>query len=122
MTATERAEASAARGWEQADSLHIAVKEQRERAQRAEIERGNAERDAAGWKSQLLMYARAWRRELGGTLLNKVHEIDALVLTTQLRMKELAEAKARIVELEKEVELLKAQKREAGLVVSVAGL
>lgn len=38
------------------------------------------------------MYRTAWRRELGGYLLNKIHEIDALVLTTRLRMREREEA------------------------------
>jgi len=45
------------------------------------------------WKAQrdelaheLDMYRRAWIRELGGRLISKTHEIDALVLTTrQLR-------------------------------------
>lgn len=34
-------------------------------------------------KNSLDMYARAWARELGGLLIPKTHEIDALVLTTQ---------------------------------------
>jgi hypothetical protein len=34
----EKAEASATRGWEQADSLHLSVKEMRERAEKAESE------------------------------------------------------------------------------------
>lgn len=55
-------------------------------------DRDTQERDAQGWRNQLNMYATAWKRELGGYLLNKWHEIDALVLTTQLRMKEREEA------------------------------
>ncbi len=39
-----------------------------------------------GWKREFDMYRRAWIRELGGRLIPKTHEIDALVLTTrQLR-------------------------------------
>jgi len=36
-----------------------------------------------GWKREFDMYRRAWIRELGGRLIPKTHEIDALVLTTQ---------------------------------------
>lgn len=34
-------------------------------------------------KLELNMYTKAWIRELGGRLINKSHQIDALVLTTR---------------------------------------
>lgn len=34
-------------------------------------------------EAELRMYRRAWIRELGGRLIPKHHEIDALVLTTR---------------------------------------
>lgn len=39
--------------------------------------------DAAAWRRTAEMYARAWVRELGGSLIAKRHFIDALVLTTR---------------------------------------
>lgn len=44
-----------------------------------------AAEDAASWKSHFEMYRDAWIRELGGWLVPKHHEIDALVLTTRQR-------------------------------------
>lgn len=43
----------------------------------------NATAELAQTKSSLEMYAKAWARELGGKLIPKTHEIDALVLTTR---------------------------------------
>jgi hypothetical protein len=43
---------------------------------------------ATDWKREFEMYRKAWIRELGGTLIRKTHEIDALVLTTQALVKE----------------------------------
>jgi hypothetical protein len=42
----EDMEASASRGWQMADSLHLSVKEQRERAEKAERERDEARAEA----------------------------------------------------------------------------
>lgn len=42
-----------------------------------------AERERDDWKHEYQMFVNAWRRELGGKLINKWHLIDALVLTTR---------------------------------------
>ncbi len=39
--------------------------------------------DRDDWHREFEMYRKAWIRELGGRLVQKTHEIDALVLTTQ---------------------------------------
>ena len=42
-----------------------------------------AERVAKDWQHEFNMYRLAWIRELGGKVIPKTHEIDALVLTTR---------------------------------------
>lgn len=49
----------------------------------------DAEERAASWKSTLEMYRGAWVREIGPPYRQKSHDIDALVLTTQDRMREI---------------------------------
>lgn len=43
-----------------------------------------------------LMYSRAWERELKPPFVQKSHRIDALVMTTQLRLKERDDARAEL--------------------------
>jgi hypothetical protein len=43
----------------------------------------DAERLAEDWRHEFNMYRRAWIRELGGNVIPKAHDIDALVLTTR---------------------------------------
>jgi hypothetical protein len=50
-----------------------------------EHELAAAKKDAEDWKRHFEMYRKAWIRELGGWLIPKAHEIDALVLTTRKR-------------------------------------
>lgn len=46
------------------------------------------------------VYRRAWARSLGGRLIPKTHEIDALVLTTEALVRERNALKDRVVVLE----------------------
>jgi hypothetical protein len=48
-----------------------------------------AKQEAGDWKHEHLMFANAWKRELGGKLIPKTHLIDALVLTTRDMREEL---------------------------------
>jgi hypothetical protein len=43
----------------------------------------DAERLATDWQHEFNLYRSAWIRELGGRVIPKTHEIDALVLTTR---------------------------------------
>jgi HEPN domain-containing protein len=58
----------------------------------------DAERLANDWRHEFNMYRTAWIRELGGKLIPKTHDIDALVLTTKA-LREKAERAARLKEL-----------------------
>jgi hypothetical protein len=49
----------------------------------ASVHIAEVERERDQWKQEFELYRRAWIRELGGTLINKTHEIDALVLTSR---------------------------------------
>lgn len=51
-------EASASRGWQMADSLHLSVKEQRERAEKAENERNEARAEVERLQAELVRVAR----------------------------------------------------------------
>lgn len=62
----------------------------------------DARRDAKDADSNCEMYARAWARELGAPYVAKTHRIDALVLTTQERIKERDEARAALATARKE--------------------
>lgn len=48
----------------------------------------DAAAEAQRWKETFEMYRNAWRRELGGTLPNKTHDIDAFALATENLRKE----------------------------------
>jgi hypothetical protein len=65
------------------EQLKARTQEAERKMEMAEARQRDAEGKAAEWESTLNMYANAWRRELGGRLSPKRHEIDALVKTTR---------------------------------------
>ncbi len=69
-------------GVDQLSQLTADLEAMTTRAKTAERERDAALKDAAEWKHECEMYARVWLREMGGTLFNKRHRIDAYAMTT----------------------------------------
>lgn len=59
-----------------------------EALKQARAQLADAQRAAENSKADTQMYHDAWLRELGGKLIPKTHRIDALVLTTQLLVKD----------------------------------
>lgn len=82
------------------DIVERAVKAEQREA-RATVEK--LEKAARNANADADMYARAWQRELAafdGTIRNKRHHIDAMVLTTRDLVARLRKAEARVRELE----------------------
>lgn len=76
-------------------------------------ERDAALKDAASWKREFEMYARAWQRELGSYgIYNKTHLIDALVKTTREIVGKYEEWKA-------ETALMKERRRQEEIATNI---
>lgn len=86
----------------------VAAERDEERAARKK-----AQGDCADATSTLNMYVNAWWRELGNVGRRKVHQIDALVLTTQDRMAERKAAMAERDALRAEIAAARVQARIA---------